>query len=141
VTGLLARALVALAVALTSLACTIIAAGFLSGALYLWLRSLSLAPALAALLVGVVLLGIAGLGTVAAVQVAGGTDRVARAGADGAVGGSSLVAEFGARAAREAVAATDAHPVGAASLAFLAGLSVGASADLHEMLKAALRTR
>jgi hypothetical protein len=48
---------------------------------------------------------------------------------------------LGGQAMRSAADAAGAHPYRAAGLAFLAGLAVGVSRDLQDLLKAALRTR
>jgi hypothetical protein len=55
-------------------------------------------------------------------------------------GRTSIGAQFGSRAAREAASAVAAHPYGASSVAFLAGLALGGSPDLRDLLKMALRT-
>ena len=134
-TRLLSRAALALVAVLAASVCVIAAIGFLTGALYLWLRSLPLTPAPVALIVGLVLLGIAGLAITAAALIVAGRNRTAPA------GGGLLAAGLAARAVCEAAQATEAHPYGAASLALLAGLALGSSPDMQEIIKAALRAR
>jgi hypothetical protein len=132
-TRLLLRGLTAFAAAVAALACIVAAIGFFAAALYLWLRSLPLPSALAALIAGLALLAAAAPLIFAAARVSAGRRRTG--------GRHPSIADLGDRALHEAAAAAELHPYGAAALALLAGLAIGASADLQEMLKAATGAR
>jgi hypothetical protein len=139
VAGLVSRAALVLAPALVAMACVIAASGFLIAALYLYLLALSAPPALAALIVGLALLALAALVIVAARIVALYWQRhTGRAVADEA-GIGSIASELGTRAAREAAAAAEAHPYYTFCAAFLAGLTLGGSAELRSFVETALR--
>ncbi len=145
-----ARAVTVVAAALAAVGCLLGAVSFLIAALYLYLLSRPLAPGMAALLVGLALLG-AGLmilliGRLISVGVR--ARRLGRAAGRPSAGerqlGSiigELGGELGGRTAREAVAATEAHPYGATGFAFLVGLALGVSPDLQKLVTAALSAR
>ncbi|HVB15033.1 MAG TPA: hypothetical protein VNF04_00710 [Stellaceae bacterium] len=139
--SLLARTVATVAATLTVTGLLIGAIGFLSAALYLYLVSVPLPPALASLVVGLALIGVALLVIVAA-RIAAGRPAARRwlrsAGHDNGNAGWGAAA-FGGRVAREAEAATEAHPYGAALFAFLAGLALGGSPELQDIIKTALK--
>jgi hypothetical protein len=142
VAGLLSRLALAVVPALVALACVIAASGFLVGAFYLYLLAMPEPPELAALIVGLALLALAGLVVVAARILAAYRQR--RAGPAVAVGARDagigpIAAEFGARAARETAAAAEAHPYYTFCAAFLAGLTLGSSAQARNVVEMALR--
>lgn len=133
---------VAAALAVTGLIAAAIV--WLTGALHLYLLALSVTPALAALIVGLALISLAVL-VIAAARFAshrgaGGFWR-RRTGvrAAGSGGGIDSIADLRGLAARETAAAAEAHPYGAFYAAFLAGLALGASPELRDMVKTALK--
>src|SRR5205807_9072788 len=97
--GLLSRLALAIVPALIAGVCGIVAGGFLIGALYLYLLALPEPPEVAALIVGLVMLGLAVLILVLARLVARSGRRTGRAVTPDS---GSLAAELGTRAAREA---------------------------------------
>jgi hypothetical protein len=142
----LSRALISLAAAVAAIMLVATAVVFLCGALYLCLVSMSAAPPLAALIVGLVLLILAGLIILAArvTPLRGGTSRtsgktgIADPGPTGDVG--DLAATLGGLAAQQLSGHAQAHPYRTFAVALLAGLAVGASPELRNMLKTALKT-
>jgi hypothetical protein len=131
VAGLLSRAAIAVAMTLIAIGLVIAAIGFLVAALYFYLLSLAVMPALAALIVGLALIGLAGL-VLIAVWIAFGRAKT-KSGRD------SIGTQLGTRVASEAASAAEAHPYAASSVAFLAGLALGGSPDLRDLVKTALR--
>jgi len=108
------------------------AAFFLCAALYLFLVSLSAAPPLAAFLVGLTALIVAGL----CVLAARGLGRTSGGGASKDPGNlNDLAARLGGLAAQQLGAQAQAHPYRAFVGALLAGLAVGASPELRSMLE------
>jgi hypothetical protein len=114
---------------------------FLGGALYLYLVWISAAPPLAALIVGLTALILAGLIIVVA-RMASRCSWASRAGdrsgqPDSSAAGniSDLASQLGGLAARELTAQTKAHPYRAVAVALIAGLAIGGSPELRDMLK------
>ncbi len=136
--GLLSRAVIAVAAALVAIGSVVAATGFLIGALYLYLLAVPMTPGLAALTVGLVLLTVAALVVVAAWIVVR-PRRPRPSGAAPAGGRDTLAAGLGNIAAREAVAAAEAHPYYAFSAAFLAGLALGGSPEVQDLVKTVLK--
>jgi hypothetical protein len=111
---------------------------FLGGALYLFLVSVTLAPAVAALVVGLVGLTVATL----IVLVARWGLRSRRPSAEAPSidnGVDDLAAKLGGLVARQIASRAQAHPYGAIGVALVAGLAVGASPELRTALKGALK--
>ena len=135
-TGLLARAAICLASVLIAGIFALGAAGCLADALYLWLRSLPLTPAVAMLIVGLVLLVVVGIAVLVAIRIVTPGRKPGLPKARG-----SNAADLGGRMLHEAAAAATAHPQAAAGISLLAGLAVGANPALQALLKAALRVR
>jgi len=115
------------------------AAIFLCAALYLFLVSLSVAPPLAALLAGLAALILAGLIMLAARMSPGlrRTRRRSGPGNDGNV--DDLAARLGGLAAEQLNTEAQAHPYRTFAVALLAGLAVGASPELRNMLRKTLK--
>jgi hypothetical protein len=145
----LSQALIAVAAAVAAIIFVATAAIFLGAALYLFLVSLSAAPPLAALLVGLAGLVLAGL-IALAVRM---TWRCRRTGRTGGGSGSAdpgragdaagdvadLAAQLGSLAARELASQAQAHPYRAVVVSLLAGLAVGGSPALRNMLEKMLK--
>jgi hypothetical protein len=137
----ISRVVISVAVALAAVVLVALALSFLGGALYLFLISISVAPALAALVVGLTGLAAAAMVILAAHMTAqcgrasraGGRSDPAEPGAADNV--SDLASQLGSLAARELTAQTQAHPYRAFAVALLAGLAVGGSPELRDMLK------
>lgn len=118
---------------------------FLGAALYLFLVSLAATPPLAALLVGLAGLVLAGL-ILLATRMAPRSGRTARTSADpGSVDPgvaselNDLAARLGSLAAQQASAQAHAHPYRSFVGALLAGLAVGGSPELRNMLEKILK--
>jgi hypothetical protein len=134
--GLLSRLALAVVPALIALACVIVASGFLIGALYLHLLALPELPEVAALIVGLVMLGLAAIVLVAArIAAARAQSRTGRAVTPDA---GAIAAELGTRAARVASSAAGAHPYYTFCAAFLAGLTLGGSPQARNFVETAL---
>ncbi len=119
----------------------IVAIAFLTGALYLFLRSIPLTRPVAALIVGLVGLGLSAL----IVLVVHLVSRRAAAPTGGVAGAgtsqdSSNINDIAARlaglTAQEMMALVRAHPRRAVIVSLLAGLAVGYSAQIRNILKA-----
>lgn len=121
------------------------AAIFLCAALYLFLVSLSAAPPLAALLAGLAALILAGLIILAARMAPrfGRTDRTSgnTGSADPGLAGNvnDLAAKLGGLAAQQLTTQAQAHPYRTFVVALLAGLAVGGSPELRNMLEKMLK--
>jgi hypothetical protein len=131
-----------------SVAALILIAGatlFLGGALYLFLVSLSITPPLAALIVGLAGFILAGLIMLAA-RIACRSGRATRAAgrvglADLGLAGdlNEIAGKLGALAAQELASRTQSHPFRAFAVALMAGLAVGGSPELRDLLKDLLK--
>jgi hypothetical protein len=137
----ISRVVISVGSALAAILLVAVAIIFLGGALYLYLVSISAAPPLAALIVGLTGLILAGLFILVA-RMASRCSWASRAGdrsgqpASGAAGNiSDLASQLGGLAARELTAQTKAHPYRAVAVALLAGLAVGGSPELRDILK------
>ena len=142
---LLSRALLSLAAIVAALILVAAAVLFLGAALYLWLVALSFAPSLAALIVGGVGFALAGL-IVLAARLSWRCGRTRRSASDrgaaaapGAGNLNDLAAQLGSLAARELNAEAQAHPYRAVVVSLLAGLAVGSSPALRNMLDKLLK--
>jgi hypothetical protein len=143
---LLLRMAISLATAVAAIILSSVAAVFLCGALYLYLVTLTAAPPLAALVVGLATITAAGLIIGALVIMSrrrpGSSMRGRTICADpGTVGQiNDMGAKLGGMAARELTALAQAHPYRAFALSLLGGLVVGRSPELRAFLKEALRS-
>jgi hypothetical protein len=136
---MLSRALTSMAAAVAAIILVASAAIFLCAALYLFLVSLSAAPPLAALLTGLAALILAGL-IILAARTASGLRRTGRAGGPGHDGNvDDLAAKLGGLAAQQLNTEAQAHPYRTFVVALLAGLAVGASPELRNMLRKTLK--
>jgi hypothetical protein len=136
---MLSRALISMVAAVAAIILVATAAIFLCAALYLFLVSLWVVPALAALLAGVAALFLAGLIMLAA-RMAPSFRRTGRASSpapDGNV--DDLAARLGGLAAEQLNTGAQAHPYRTFAVALLAGLAVGASPELRNMLRKTLK--
>jgi hypothetical protein len=131
--------LTSMAAAVAAIILVATAAIFLCAALYLLLVSLSAAPPLAALLAGLAALILAGLIILAARM----TPRFSRGPgpADPGPAGNvdDLAAKLGALAAQQFTTQAQAHPYRSFVVALLAGLAVGGSPELRNMLDKMLK--
>jgi hypothetical protein len=111
----------------------------LCAAVYLFLVSLSVAPPLAALLAGLAALILAGLIILAARMSPGlrRRDRPSGSGPDSNV--DDLAAMLGRLAAHQLNTEAQAHPYRTFAAALLAGLAVGASPEISNMLRKTLK--
>jgi hypothetical protein len=141
----LSRALISMAAVLAAIILVAAAVVFLGAALYLWLLSLSAAPPLAALLVGLTGLILAGL-IILAARMASRCGRTGRpngnsGSADAGLAGNvnELAAQLGSLAARELTSQAQAHPYRAVVASLLAGIAVGGSPALRNMLDKMLK--
>lgn len=141
----LSRVLISMAAVVAAIVLGTVAVIFLCAALDLQLVAMSAAPPLAALLVGLAGLVLAGL-LILAVRIASRCGGAGRTGggtgfADPGLAGnvSDLAARLGGLAAQELTAQARAHPYRAVAAALLAGLAVGGSPELRAMLKKALK--
>jgi len=120
----------------------IVAIAFLTGALYLFLCSIPLTRPAAALIVGLVGLGLAALIAlvVRLVSRRGAAFPLGRVAGSGASRDSSNIKEIAARlagrTAQEMVTPVRAHPHRAVVVSLIAGLAVGLSAEIRNILKA-----
>lgn len=141
----LSRALLSLAAIVAALILVAAAVLFLGAALYLWLVALAVAPALAALIVGVVGFVLAGLIVLAARlswRCRGTRRPTGDRGANASLGAGNLndlAAQLGSLAARELSAEAQAHPYRAVVVSLLAGLAVGGSPTLRNVLDKLLK--
>jgi xanthosine utilization system XapX-like protein len=144
---LLSRALISFAAAAAAMILVAAATLFLGAALYLLLISMSVAPPLTALLVGLAGFSLAGL-IVAAVRLTwrraptrlpGGSNRPAAA-ADLAGNANDLAAQLGTLAARELTSQAQAHPYRTVVVSLLAGLAVGGSPALRNAIENMLKS-
>lgn len=138
----LSRMLLSIAVAVAAIVLVATAVIFLCGALYLFLISLSVAPPLAAFLVGLLLLILAGLIILAArlaprLRRTSGNTGGAEPGTAGNV--NDLAAQLGGLAAAQLTGQAQAHPYRTFAVALLAGLAVGGSPELRDVLKKTLK--
>jgi hypothetical protein len=111
---------------------------FLGGSLYLFLLSMTLTPAAAALVVGLVGLTVAML----IVLVVRRLSRPRPPGAEALTignGVNDLAAQLGGLVGRQIASHTHAHPYGAVGVALVAGLVIGASPELRKVLMGALK--
>jgi hypothetical protein len=120
----------------------IVAIAFLTGALYLFLCSIPLTRPAAALIVGLVGLGLAALIAlvVRLVSRRGAAFPLGRVASSGASHDSSNIKDIAARlaglTAQEMVSLVRAHPHRAVIVSLIAGLAVGLSAEIRNILKA-----
>ncbi len=120
----------------------IVAIAFLTGALYLFLCSIPLTRPAAALIVGLVGLGLAALIAlvVRLVSRRGATFPLGRVAGSGASHDSTNINDIAARlaglTAQEMVTLVRAHPHRAVIVSLIAGLAVGFSAEIRNILKA-----
>jgi hypothetical protein len=136
---MLSRALTLMTAAVVALILVVLAAIFLCRSLYLYLVSLSAAPPLAALLTGLAALIVAGL-IILAARIATGprrTDRTSEPSRNGNV--EDLAAKLGGLAAEQLNTAAQAHPYRTFAVALIAGLAVGASPELRNILRKTLK--
>jgi xanthosine utilization system XapX-like protein len=138
---LLSRLAISLAAAVAALILVTAAIGFFGTAFYLLLVPAMPAP-VAALVVGLAGLVLAG-SIVLVVYMTSRRTLVRRALGSACSGRSSdingIAAALGELAAREMSAGAQAHPYHAVALALLAGLAVGISPELRDILKGALK--
>ena len=136
------RMAIALAAAVAAIILSSVAAVFFWAAFYLYLVSLTAAPPLAALVVGLATLTMAALIilTVAIVSRRRTEDRRIYAVACAVGQANNVAANLGGLAARELTSFAQAHPYRTFVLALLGGLAVGCSPDLREMLRKALQS-
>jgi hypothetical protein len=141
----LSRLLTSLAAAVVAIILAATAAIFLCAALYLFLVSLSAAPSLAALLAGMSALILAGLIILAArmaprfrgtAPTSGNSGR-----ADPGLAGNvnDLTAKLGGLAALQLTSQAEAHPYRSFAVALIAGLAVGGSPELRNMIEKMLK--
>lgn len=141
----LSRVSIAMAAAVAAIIFVATAAAFLCAALYLALISMSAAPPLAALIVGLASLVLAGLIILVARAMlrwrrADRTSGEAGSAVPGLAGNvNDLAARFGALAAQELTSQAQAHPYRSLVAALLAGLAVGVSPELRDLVKKALK--
>jgi hypothetical protein len=141
----LKRVLISMAAAVAAMILVATATIFLCAALYLWLVSMSAAPPLAALLVGLMGFVAAGLIILAAAMASrGGRTERARGSAgvanpDDAGSANDLATRLGLLAAQGLTSQAQAHPYRAFVGALLAGVAVGGSRELRDMLKKAVK--
>jgi hypothetical protein len=115
------------------------AAIFLCAALYLFLVSLWMAPPLAAFLAGLAALILAGLIMLAA-RMAPGLRRATPTSSPGRDGNvDDLAARLGGLAAQQLNTGAQTHPYRTFAVALLAGLAVGVSPELRNMLRKTLK--
>jgi len=131
------RAAIAMAALIVVIVISTVAIAFLAGALYLLLCSMPMTPPAAALVVGLVGLGLAALVALAARLV---SRRALPPGRTSGSGGSSsnindIAARLAGLTAQEMLALIRAHPHRAVIVSLLAGLAVGVSAEIRRILK------
>jgi hypothetical protein len=137
--------LMSMAAAVAAIILVATAAIFLCAALYLFLVSMSVAPPLAALLVGLVLLMLAGL-IILAARMAPRFRRIAptrgnTGSADPGPAGNvnDLAAQLGGLAAEQLTSQAQAHPYRTFAVALLAGVAIGGSPELRNVLNKILK--
>jgi hypothetical protein len=142
---ILSRALIAMATAVAAIILVATAAIFFGAALYFFLVSLAVAPALAALLVGFAGLMLAGLIPLAT-QLAQRRTRTARGGTNTGSADpgqadnlNDFAARLGSLAAQQASGQARAHPYRSFVVALIAGLAIGGSPELRSMLEKLLK--
>jgi hypothetical protein len=142
----LSRLLTSMAAAVAAIILAAAAAIFLCVALYLFLVSMSVAPPLAALLVGLVLLMLAGL-IILAARMAPRFRRTPRtsgnpgSAAPGPAGNvNDLAAQLGSLAAEQLTGQAQAHPYRTFLVALLAGVTVGGSPELRNVFNKILKS-
>lgn len=142
---LLSRVAISLAAAVVAIIFVAAAIGFLGAALYLLLAGV-MSQALAALVVGLVGLALAGLIGLAVSMIFRRTPARRAIGFMGSSRGgdiagdiNGIAAEIGSLAAREMNSAAKAHPYHTLALSLLAGLAIGLSPQLRDILKGALK--
>jgi hypothetical protein len=114
---------------------------FLGAALYLSLVPIMIPP-FAALVVGLVGLAVAGLIILVARMISGRSPagpEIGAAGPSGVGDVTDIAVALGGLAARELTSRTQAHPYRAFAVALGAGLAVGISPELRDILKGALK--
>jgi hypothetical protein len=138
---LLSRVAISLAAAVASLILVTAAIGFLGTALYLLLVPDLSAPAAALVvgLAGLVLSGSVALAGYMTFRRALVPPRFASAGSGRGSDINGMAAALGELAAREMSAGAQAHPYHAVAIGLLAGLAVGISPELRDVLKGALK--
>ena len=133
------RAAIAMAALIVMIVISIVAIAFLAGALYLLLCSMPMTPPAAALVVGLVGLGLAALVALAARLVSRRALPPGRRSGSGGSLDSSNINDIAARlaglTAQEMLALIRAHPHRAVIVSLLAGLAVGVSAEIRHILK------
>jgi len=133
------RAAIAMAALIVVIVISIVAIAFLAGALYLLLCSIPMTPPAAALVVGLVGLGLAALVALAARLASRRALPPGRASGSGVSLDSSNINDIAARiaelTAQEMLALIRAHPHRAVIVSLLAGLAVGVSAEIRRILK------
>ena len=133
------RAAIAMAALIVVIVISIVAIAFLAGALYLLLCSMPMTPPAAALVVGLVGLGLAALVALAARLVSRrALPPGRRSGSGGSLDSSNIndiAARLAGRTAQEMLALIRAHPHRAVIVSLLAGLAVGVSAEIRHILK------
>jgi hypothetical protein len=140
----LSRSQISIAVAIAAIILVAIAALFLGGAFYLFLVSVSATPPLAALLTGLVGLILAGLiilaGAIASrCRRTGGLRGKATSAKSGIARDiNERAADLGSLVARELTAQAQVHPYRALAVSLLAGLAVGGSPELRNMIEKTL---
>jgi hypothetical protein len=136
---MLSRALISMVAAVAAIILVATAAIFLCAALYLFLVSLRVAPPLAALFAGLAALILAGLIMLAARMAPSfrRTRRPSDPGDDGNV--DDLAARLGGLTAEQLNIGAQAHPYRTFAVALLAGLAVGVSPELRNLLRKTLK--
>ena len=142
----LSRLLTSMAAAVAAIILVAAAAVFLCVALYLFLVSMSVAPPLAAVLVGLALLMLAGLIILAARMTPrfrrtprpSGNPSSAASGPAGNI--NDLAAQLGGLAADQLTGQAQAHPYRTFAVALMAGVAVGGSPELRKIINKILNT-
>jgi hypothetical protein len=138
------RMAIAMAALIALIVFLVVAIAFLTGALYLLLCSIPLTPPAAALIVGLVGLGLAALIAlvVRLVSRRGAAFPLGRVAGSGASHDSSNINDIAARlaglTAQEMVTLVRAHPHRAVIVSLIAGLAVGLSGQIRNILKAVI---
>ena len=128
------RAAIAMAALIVVIVISIVAIAFLAGALYLLLCSMPMTPPAAALVVGLAGLGLAALVALAARLVSRRALPPGRASSGVSLDSSNIndiAARLAGLTAQEMLALIRAHPHRAVIVSLLAGLAVGASAEIR----------
>ena len=143
----LSRMLISAAAAAAAMILVAAAAIFLCAALYLFLVSLTAAPPLAALLVGLAGLALAGIIILASSmasrrptgRTSGNTASAPAGPAGNAHNVDDLAAKLGELAIRELASQVQAHPYRTVVVSLLAGLAVGGIPELRKFLEKMLK--